>query len=324
MLPLANISGDPSNDYFGEGLAEEITTALGKTGLRVVGRGSARALVARGFDARAVARELGVGTVLQGSVQRAGDRLRITVSLTSAADGALLWSERYDRDSRDIFAVQDDIARGVASELRVALSSGGARLVRNETSDPEAHALYLQGLYLWNRRTAASLRRAITFFEQAIARDSSYLRPHAGIALAYVVLPVYEDIPTDDMLAKARDAAQRVLARDSTLAEAHAVIGHADTYQWRFAQAEQALARAIHLDPILTTARQWRALLLSARGELAEGLERRPRAPATNTIVRLSCRMSSRAYVLRDRRHGQAGKTLELLLVQCDHRAVDG
>ena len=279
VLPLANLSGDRANDYFGEGLAEEMTGALSKAGLRVIGRGSARALAAKGLDAQAIARQLGVGTVLQGTVQRADQQVRITVSLTSASDGSVLWSEKYDRQLKDVFAVQDEIARSVANELRVTMIGGAARtLVLNETSDPEAHALYLQGLYLWNRRTPTTLRTAVQLFEQAVARDPKYARALGGIALAYVVLAVYDDVSPDEMIAKARSAAQRALAIDSTLVEAYTALGYADATQWRNGDAERSFARAIELDSTFATAHFWRALLLQHIGRLDDALRELARA----------------------------------------------
>src|SRR5688500_8460531 len=191
VLPLANLSGDKSNDYFGEGLAEEITGALAKAGLRVVGRNSARALSAKGMSAGEIARELNVGNVLQGSVQRSSDQVRISVSLISAPDESVLWSGRYDRPIKDVFAVQDEIARAVAGELELSLTPG-QRLRRVDTEDPEAHAAYLQGLYLWNRRNAAGLRRAIALFGEAVRRDPSYAQAYGGMAMAYTVLPAYD------------------------------------------------------------------------------------------------------------------------------------
>jgi serine/threonine-protein kinase len=279
VLPLTNLSGDKANDYFGEGLAEEITDALAKAGLRVIGRGTARALVANGMDARAIARQLGVGTVLQGSVQRADNRVRITVSLLGAKDGALLWGDKYDRELKDVFAVQDDIARNVASQLRVKLAGGaGAALVRKETDDPEAHALYLQGLYLWNRRTGQKLRQAIALFEHALQRDPKYARAEAGIAMAYAVLPVYDDIPADEATAKAREAAQRALAADSTLPEAQAALALVSAYNFDNANAERAFARALSLDSTFATTHFWHALLLGHVGRYDEGLREALRA----------------------------------------------
>ena len=289
VLPLANLSGDPSNDYFGEGLAEEITGALAKAGLHVIGRGSARALAARGLDARAVAHELGVGTVLQGNVQRVGEHVRISVTLISGTDGSVLWTAKYDKQFADVFAVQDEIARNVAKELRATLAGGAATLVRNETADPLAHSLYLQGLYLWNRRTGPAIRSAVGLFEQAVKRDPNYGRAHAGIALAYIVLPYYDDANSDSLAAIGAAAAARALAIDSTLAEAWAASAFASAYHWKNADAERDFARAIGLDSTFATAHFWHGLLMSHIGRLADARREVARArelePASLVIM---------------------------------------
>ena len=273
VLPLANLSGDAANDYFGEGLAGEMTNALRIAGLRVIGPGSTRALAARELDARAVGSQLDVASVLQGTVQRDGDRLRITMGLVSTSDGALIWGEKYDRDIKDVFALQDEIAHNVAAQLRVTLT-GGARmtLVHKDTDDPEAHALYLQGLYQWNRRTAETLRLAIDLFEQALRRDPNYARAYAGISMAYIVLPVYTNVPFDETRSLAVGAARRALAINSTLAEAHAVLGLANTYLFKNALAEHSFLKALSLDPTCATAHFWYALLLGHLGRHDEAI----------------------------------------------------
>jgi serine/threonine-protein kinase len=260
VLPLANLSGDKANDYFGEGLAEEITGALSKAGLRVVGRSSAGALSAKGMGAGEIARQLHVGTVLQGSVRRSGDQVRISVSLISAPDESVLWSERYDRGMKDVFAVQDEIARAVAGELKVKLS-GSQKLTRAETQDPEAHTAYLQGLYLWNRRNAAGLRKATGLFAEAVRRDPAYAQAYGGMAMSYVVLPAYDDIDTDEMLDRARQAGERALALDSGNVQALTALAYTDALQYRNASAERLFNRAIAADSSFATAYFWRALL---------------------------------------------------------------
>jgi TolB-like protein/Tfp pilus assembly protein PilF len=273
VMPLANLSGDKANDYFGEGLAGEMTNALRIAGLRVIGPGSTRAIAARELDARSIGNQLGVANVLQGTVQRDGDRLRITMGLVSSSDGALVWGEKYDRDIRDVFALQDEIAHNVTTQLRVTLAGGAATtLVRKETDEPEAHALYLQGLYQWNRRTAQTLHLAIDLFEQALRRDSNYARAYAGISMAYVVLAVYTDVPIDATRSRAVDAARRALAIDSTLAEAHAVLGLANAYVFKNALAERSFAKALSLDPDCATAHFWYALLLGHLGRHDEAI----------------------------------------------------
>ena len=281
VLPLENLSGLKANDYFGEGLAVEMTNSLGKAGLRVIGPGTTRALAARDLDARSIGKQLGVANILTGAVQRDGDRLRITMSLASASDGALVWGERYDRNIRDVFAVQDEIAHGVAAQLRVTLAGGrGMTLVRKETDDPEAHALYLQGLWQWNRRTAGTLHLAVDLFQQAACRDPRYARAYAGIGMAYVVLPVYTDVPIDETRGKAIDAAHRALAIDSTLAEAHAVLGLANAYMFRNALAEKSFAKALALDSTFATAHFWHALLLGHLGRHEDAIREARRAHA--------------------------------------------
>ncbi len=315
VMPLANLSGDASNDYFGEGLAEEITGALAKAGLHVIGRGSARALTARGLDAREVAKQLAVSTVLQGNVQRAGDRVRISVSLISGSDGSVRWTQTYDRQFADVFAVQDEIARSVATQLRATLSGGAsATFVRNETSDPQAHALYLQGLYLWNRRTGPAIRQAIGLFQQAVARDPRYGRAYAGIALATIVLPYYEDANTDSLAERGRAAAERALAIDSTLTEAWTAKGFANTYQWNNADAERDFLHAIAVDSSFATTRFWYGLLLMHTGRFDEArreLDRAQQLEPTSLVIQ----NGSANLELNQRRPAEAESILRGTLV---------
>jgi serine/threonine-protein kinase len=267
VVPLTNLSGDPANDYFGEGLAEEITGALAKAGLHVIGRGSARALAEQKLGAREIGRKLDVATVLEGNVQRSGSRVRIGATLTATADGSVLWTQTFDRELADVFAVQDEIARTVARELHATLVGGdAAKLVHTETADAEAHSLYLQGMYLWNRRTAPEIRHAIALFDQALARDPNYARARAGIALATCVLPFYEDGNTDSLLALARAAASHALRVDSTLAEAWTALAYASAIEWKYADAERDFARAIAVDSTFAPARHWHGLTLVHAG----------------------------------------------------------
>ena len=261
VLPLANLSGDKANDYFGEGLAEEITGAIAKAGVRVVGRRSAFTLAAKGASAGEIARQLHVGNVLQGSVQRAGDQVRISVSLISAPDESVLWSEKYDRPIKDVFAVQDEIARAVAGELKVKLS--GNQPLRNiDTQNPEAHAAYLQGLYLWNRRNAPVLRQSIARFAEAVRLDPNYAQAYGGMAMAYVVMPAYDDIGSTDMLNRAREAAGRALALDSQNVQALTALGYTEALLYRNAISEKTFKRAIAADSSFATAHFWYGLLL--------------------------------------------------------------
>ena len=277
VLPLANLSGDPADDYFGIGLSEEMTRALAKAGIRVIGRVSAGALQARGLDERAIAKELGVGSLLTGSVQRAAGQLRISVAL-SAADGAVRWSQAYDRPITNVFAVQDEIAREVARELLGSLSGAAAgTLVRNETTDPEAHSLLLQGGVLWNRRTEPAIRQAIALIEQAVARDPNYARAHAWLGLANNTLPWYTDAPTRPLLERALAANERALALDSTVSEAHTSAGAALMILGRNAEAEARFRRALASDSTFATAWGWYAVLEQRRGGFAVARRRAER-----------------------------------------------
>jgi serine/threonine-protein kinase len=264
VIPFRNLSAANENEFFSEGMTEEIADALAQVpGLRVAARTSAAAAVAKGLDLRRVGKELGVGSILQGTVQRVGDRARITVQLISVANGFQIWNAKYDNELKDIFAVQDTIARSIVSALRIALAAPAPELVRVATHSPEAHMLYLQGLYLLNRRTAKTIRQSISFFQEAIDKDPQYAQAYGGIAIAYVALPYYADLPTADTLAKATDAAARSIELDSTTVEPYAALGMAESMMWRNASAERAFRRALQLDSTFATGRQWNALRLS-------------------------------------------------------------
>lgn len=279
VLPLTNLSGDKANDYFGEGLAEEITGALAKAGLRVVGRSSAFALSAKGLGAGEIAKQLHVGNVLQGSVQRSGDQVRISVSLISGPDESVTWNERYDRPIKDVFAVQDEIARSVASQLKIKLS-GDKRLTKVDTQDPEAHSAYLQALYLWNRRNAPGLRKAIALFAEAVRRDPSYAQAYGGMAMAYVVMPAYDDVGNDDMLRLARESAGRALALDSENVQALTALAYTEALEYNNAASEKLYGRAIAADSSFATAHFWHGLLLLQQMRNEEALTEIQRARA--------------------------------------------
>ncbi len=267
VLPLANLSGNPDDDYFGIGLSEEMTRALAKAGMRVIGRSSAGALQARGLDDRSIARELGVGSLLTGSVQRAGGQVRISVAL-SAADGAVRWSQAYDRPLANVFAVQDEIARQVARELLGSLGApAGSRLVGDETRDPEAHALVLQGAVLWNRRTGPTVRQAVGLLEQAVARDPRYARAHGWLAVAYSTLPYYDDGDPTPYFERALAAAERALALDSTQVEAYTGAAAALMGLGRLRESDARFRQALAHDSTFATTWGWHSLLASRLGD---------------------------------------------------------
>jgi eukaryotic-like serine/threonine-protein kinase len=281
VLPLANLSGDKADDYFGIGLAEEMTRALSKTGVRVIGRSSAGALQARGMDEGAIARELGVGSLLTGSVQRAAGQVRVNVSLVSATDGAVTWTEKYDRPLTNVFALQDEIARAVATRLLGALDGGRAAApTRVETADPEAYALYLQGQVLFGRRTVKTVRQSIALFERAVARDSQFARAHAALALALASIPFYEQGTARTALPLAIEAARKAIAIDSTVAEAWGAIASAKMGLFENAEADRTYRRAQALDSSIAVLWGWHALNLVHMGRFAEAREHAARAQA--------------------------------------------
>jgi serine/threonine-protein kinase len=287
VLPLVNLSPDRENEYFSDGMTEELISALGRVeGLRVAARTSAFAFKGTGADVREIGAKLNVGTVLEGSVRRAGRRLRLTAQLVSTKDGYHLWSEEYDRELADVFAVQDELARAIVSALRVTLQprAGGA-LVKRATADLEAHDLYLQGRFEWNRRTYTSLPEALHYFERAIARDSAYAEAFAAMAETYVLLPTYGISSPADAYPRARSVALRALALDSTLGNAHAALGVVrELYEYDWTGAERELRRAIALDPGYATAHQWYAEYLSALGRDDEARREAEQAVALDPL----------------------------------------
>jgi serine/threonine-protein kinase len=284
VLPLANLSGDKADDYFGIGLAEEITRAVTKNGVRVIGRVSAGALQAKGLDERAIAKALGVSSVLTGTVQRAQGQVRINVSLLSAADGSVRWTEKYDRPLANVFAVQDEIARTVADTLLGSLGRPPATAARAETADPEAHALLLQGLLLFNRRSAASLQQAIGLFERAAARDPHYARAQASLAMALAILPAYVQDSTTPLATSAVAAAERAIAMDSTIAEAYTALGFAYAFLGELSRAETSFRRGLALDSTVATTWGWYALFATRVGDFRSAHDRVARARALEPV----------------------------------------
>ena len=272
VVRFTNLSGNKDNEYFSEGVTQEITDALSKVpGLRVASQAASAAEVPP--DARALGRALGVETVLQGSVQRAGDRVRISARLVDTRDGFQIWSDKYDRDVKDVFALQDEIARAIANGLQLRLTTGMAdTLVRVATNDPEAHSLYLQGMYFWNRRGAEMIHKSMDYFRRAIARDSSFARAYAGLALAYAILTTYEDVNVAQTLDSATAAASKALALDRNNADAYTAIGEARGQRWQYLAADSAFERAIALDSNSARARQWYAEKLAPRGRMKDAL----------------------------------------------------
>jgi len=275
VLPLVNASGDPANEYLSDGITDTLIDALAKVeGLEVASRTSVFALKGVGKDVRAIGAHLHVGTVIEGTVRRAGERLRITVQVTDVAQGRLLWSQRYDRTLEDVLALEDEIAEAIVAALRrTLLRDLGEVHPRRYTGNVAAYTLYLQGRYAWNRRNPDDLQRAIEFFERAIATDPDYALAYTGLADCYALQLDYRSIEVHEGLARAKAEARRALAIDDELAEAHASLAWVlFIYEWDWAGAEREFRRALQLDPRYATAHQWYAWLLLVRGRLNECL----------------------------------------------------
>ena len=297
VLPFESVGGDTANTYFAEGLADELTTALSRVpGLRVAARTSAFTFGSRGADVRRVGRELHVAAVLEGRVRRSGDRLRVMAQLTGTTDGLLLWSNSYEREVRDVFAVQDDITRDIVGALRVTLAGGAttASPIGTGTRDLEAYDLYLRGRYFLTQR-GAGVARSIGYFEQAIARDSSYARAWAQLATAWAVMPLYAMAPRDSALPRARAAANRALRLDPSSSEAHAAAGISWLLDNDGRRGVEALQRAIALDSTYSFSQLvcMSALAMLGRGEEAIAQGRRAVAidPLSSTTAAVFTRI---------------------------------
>jgi serine/threonine protein kinase/Tfp pilus assembly protein PilF len=281
VLPFTNLSADKEQDYFCDGMAEEIINALTHVeGLRVVARTSAFAFKGKQEDIREIGKKLNVETLLEGSVRKAGNRVRISAQLVNVADGYHLWSERFDREMEDVFAIQDEISLAIVDKLKVKLlGEEKVALVKRYTDNFEAYNLHLKGRYFWNKRTEGDLKKAIAYFEQAIQSDPSFAPAYAGLAESYNDLPNYSSFPPDQAYPKAKEAALEALELDNTLAEAHASLGLIRSeYEWDWSGAEKEFKQAIELNPACVTAHYWYGLLLAYLGEFNRAIKEMKRA----------------------------------------------
>ena len=280
VLPFADLSAEQDQEYFSDGITEELLNALAKiAGLRVAARTSSFHFKGKNEDVRKTGDALGVETILEGSVRKSDNRVRITAQLVSARDGFHIWSDTYDRELADIFAVQQEIASEIVDALRIKLPGGDTPPAVTERGvDPEAHNLYLKGRYLWNMRTKDALQQAAEYFRQATDRDPAYAAAHAGLADAYLLLGSYSHLPPQKALSQAKSAVERALSLDDTLAEAHATRGQVLRSELDWKGEEQEYRRAIELNPSYATAHQWYATMLVALGRTDEALREARRA----------------------------------------------
>jgi TolB-like protein/Tfp pilus assembly protein PilF len=300
VLPFINMSADAENEFFADGITEEIINALAQIKeLHVVARSSAFSFKGKHVDPRTVGEQLNVRTVLEGSVRKAGTRLRITAQLVSAADGYHLWSERYDREMQDIFQIQDEIARSIAERLTITLKGGEQEsLVKAPTKNLEAYQLYLKGRSLLYRRGGA-IPYAVECLKKAVDLDSKYALAWAGLADSYTTLGYYGLAAPSECMPKGMEAARYAVSLDPSLAEAHNALAMACWMgTWNKAEAEREFLRALELNPKYIQARDWYALfyLQFSEGRLAEGvaqaklaLDADPLSSYTNAIYGLAC-----------------------------------
>jgi len=282
VLPFDNLSDDKSNAYFTEGVQDEILTRLAKVSdLKVIARTSTQRFKSAPENLPDIARQLGVANILEGSVQKVGDQVRVNVQLINAMTNAHLWADIYDRKLTDIFAVESDIAKSIADTLRAKLSSSAEHVLASRpTENPEAHELYLRGRYFWNRRTGANLQKAADYFQQAIGKDPAYALAYSGLADCHVLLPAYAELGSNprDELPKALEAARKAVELDDTLGEAHTSLARALASDLQLSPAMSEFKQAIELNPNYATAHQWFGECLQSQGHLEEALVELKRA----------------------------------------------
>ena len=257
------MSIDRDTEYFSDGLTEELIHRLTKVrGLMVVAWSSAARLKGQPYDIREIGRQLGVSTVLVGSVRGSGGRARVTAQLIETSSGRYLWSETYDRKIEDLFAIQEEIARAIVNTLPVVLlDRQGDPVIQRPAHNQEAYNLYLQGRFHWNKRTADGLELGARLFEQAIALEPDFAPAYSGLADSYTLFADYGLESSDEVIPAAKAAARRALDIDPTLAEAHASLGLIRSlYDWEWAEGERHYRRAIELGPGYATARHWFAV----------------------------------------------------------------
>ena len=288
VLPFENLSEDKANAFFAEGVQDEILTRLAKVAdLKVISRTSTQHFKSSPDNLPQIAKQLGVTNILEGSVQKANDQVRVNVQLINALTDAHLWADTYDRKLTDIFAVESEIAKSIADTLRAKLKSSAEHVLASRpTENPEAHELYLKGRYFWNRRTGANLQKAADYFERAIEKDSKYALAYSGLADCHVLLPVYPELgsyPRDEM-PKALAAAHKAVELDDTLAEAHTSLARALASDLQLSAAISEFKRAIELNPSYATAHQWFGECLQSQGRVEEALVELKRAQQVDPL----------------------------------------
>jgi len=317
VLPFDNLSRDPDNAYFAEGVQDEILTRLAKVAdLKVISRTSTQHFKSAPDNLPQIAKQLGVAHILEGSVQKSGEQVRVNVQLINALTDAHLWGDTYDRKLTDIFAVESDIAKTIADALQAKLTGSEKNsIAKAPTTNPEAYELYLKGRFFWNKRSGVDLRKAIDYFNQAIAKDPNYALAYAGLADSYMLLPNYGGASTKEAVAPARAAVTKALQLDDSLAEAHASFGLLNTLELHLEQAVGDFERAIQLNPNYATAHHWLMLGQLALGRFDQAIAEGKRATELDPLSLIINADFSWAYFCArrsDQAETQARKTLEI------------
>src|SRR5207248_312139 len=317
VLPFDNLSRDPDNAYFCEGVQDEILTRLAKVAdLKVISRTSTQHFKSTPDNLPQIAKQLGVAHILEGSVQKAGDQVRVNVQLINALTDAHLWADTFDRKLTDIFAVESEIAKTIAETLQAKITGSEKNsIAKAPTANPEAYELYLKGRFFWNKRSGVDLRKAIEFFNQAIAKDPSYALAYAGMADSYLLLPNYGGAPTADVVPPARAAVTKALELDDSLAEAHASLGLLDTLDLRLERAITHFERAVQLKPNYATAHHWLGLGHLSLGHFDQAIVERKRATELDplsVIINADLAWTYASAHRLDEAEAQARKTLEI------------
>jgi TolB-like protein/lipoprotein NlpI len=287
VLPFANLSGDPDNAYFAAGIQDEIITRLAKIAqLKVVSCLSTQRFKSAPDDLPAIAEQLGVANVLQGSVQRSSNEVRVNVQLVKAQTDTHLWADTFDRKLTDIFSVESEIAATIAETLKAKLSGSEERAISvKPTANLEAHELYLKGRYLWNRRTGDNLKKALNYFQQAAEKDPNYALAYTGIADSCALIPVYGAGTPQEYYPRAKAAAQKALELDDTLGEAHTSLANVFFRYLELAHSAKEFERSIELNPNYPTAHQWYGrLTLLAMGQFDRAMAEAKRAVELDPI----------------------------------------
>jgi eukaryotic-like serine/threonine-protein kinase len=286
VLPFVNIGRDTTDAYLADGLTNDLINALGRvTGLRVTSRSVATSAREKFTSASEIGKALNVGRILEGTVQRAGTRLRVTARVTNTDDGFMVWSDMFERELKDVFAVQDEISSAIADALGAQMASTPVGVVAERgTTNDAAYDLYLRGRHFFEQRGEPSLRRALELFRGAAQKDARFARAHAGIAGVYSILPLYSSASMDTLFEPGFAAASRAIQLDSTLAEAYASRAALLNGRWRWREGEQDLRRAIALEPRYAAAHQWLGEQLMVRNRLPEALAELKRATELDPV----------------------------------------